>query len=119
MDQSLEALERLAEKAKADRAKKPNARMANEVLAEDNSLRPFSARLTAKEIVRLKALAREEALNPSDLLRRLLGEGMDRLEAKKRNRVDPEQASLVVGQIIDLLDRSGVAEPLLHRGTGT
>ncbi|HEY9900081.1 MAG TPA: hypothetical protein V6D00_12945 [Pantanalinema sp.] len=73
----------------------------------------------ADGIMRLKALARDEGVNPSDLLRRLLEDGMDRLEAKKRIQVDPQEASITLGQIVDLLDRSGVADRILHRNTGT
>lgn len=119
MDQQLDALERMGETAKANRAAKSGARTANQVVVEDNALRPFSTRLTAKGIMRLKALARDEGLNPSDLLRRLLEDGMDRLEAKKRIQVDPQEASITLGQIVDLLDRSGVADRILHRNTGT
>ena len=118
MDQQLDALERMTKAALARKSENPDFRTANEVIVEDQSLRPFSARLTAKDIVRLKALSRAEGMSPSDLLRRILAEGMDRMEAKHRSKVDPERASVVVGQIIDLLERSGVADPLhLHSGT--
>ncbi|MBU6428228.1 MAG: ribbon-helix-helix protein, CopG family [Cyanobacteria bacterium REEB65] len=109
MDSGLTPLERMAEEAKARRASKPARRTANQVVVEDETLRPYSARLTAKEIVRLKAMARAEGMSPSDLLRRVLNEGLNRLEVKRANRVSPEKAASVIDQIVAVLDSSGIS----------
>ncbi|MBM3266691.1 MAG: hypothetical protein FJZ01_03495 [Candidatus Sericytochromatia bacterium] len=108
MDQELTPLEQMAEDAKTRRTKGPPGRSANRVILEDETLRPYSARLTAREIVRLKAMARTEGMSPSDLLRKVLNEGLNRLEMKRANKVSPDKAAAVIDQIVAVLDSSGI-----------
>lgn len=104
MDEQLERFQQLTNEALAEIDARGPLRKASEVIEHDTTLRPFSARLTAREIVRLRANARAEGVTGSDLLRRLLNDGLDRLEAKRTNHVDPQRVAEILDKMADLLE---------------
>lgn len=116
-----EAISKVADEERKAREdlKARRARTAGEAIAETMRTLPFSMRLTGAERERLAAVAARLGMTKTDLARQLIIEGLERLESRQRTEVDSEKAKMVVGQIIDLLDRARIADPFRHRETGT
>lgn len=115
------AIEKVADEERTARenVKAKSLRTAGEAIAETTRTLPFSMRLTGAERDRLAEAAGRLGVTKTDLARQLIIEGLERLDAKRHPELDPQKARMVVGEIIDLLERTGVADRFLHRGTGT
>jgi hypothetical protein len=104
MADELSPLQAMTSRAIADHDDKKGLRRASEVIADKDSLQTFSARLSARDLVRLRANARTEGISASDLLRTLLEQGLDRLETRRQRQVDPAQAAKIMAEIVKLVD---------------
>jgi hypothetical protein len=92
---------------------------ASEAIADTTRTLPFSMRLTGLERSTLAAAAADLGVTRTDLARQFIIEGLQRWSAKRNAKLDPEKASQVVGEIINLLERAGLGEHLLTRETGS
>jgi hypothetical protein len=92
---------------------------ASEAMADTSRTLPFSMRLTGSERERLARAAAEHGMTKTELARQLIADGLSRMESRQDVKVDAEQASQVVGEIIDLLDRTGIVERFRMRHTGS
>lgn len=81
-------------------AERQGARSASDALNDEATRRPFSMRLTARELQRLRVMALLEEEGATELARRLLLEGLLRLEAK--HLADPKRAQLA--DVVDHLN---------------
>ena len=104
MADDLTPLEAMTKRAIADKEAKPKVRRASEVIGTDETLQTFSVRLTTRDIVRLRANARNEGVSASDLLRQVLQQGLDRLESRRQKRLDPAKQERVMSEIIRLVE---------------
>lgn len=107
------------ERASREALAKNGTAKAGEAIADTSRTLPFSMRLSGAERERLAQAASAQGVTKTDLARQLIIDGLARLEAKQQSNVDPEQARIVVGEIIDLLDRTGIVDRLRQRDTGT
>jgi hypothetical protein len=104
MADELTPLEAMTKRAIDDHDARQQSRRASEVIASDESLQTFSARLHARDLVRLRSMARSEGISASDLLRTLLQQGLDRLETRQQKQVDPNKAVRVLAEIVKLVE---------------
>lgn len=95
-----EALAASLNDARSRVAERQGARSASEALNDETTRRPFSMRLTAREVHRLRVMSLIEEEGATELARRLLLEGLLRLEAK--HLADPKRAQLA--EVVDHLN---------------
>lgn len=115
------AIDKIAfeERAAREDMKLKKIRTAGEAIADTTRTLPFSMRLTGAERDHLAEAAGRLNVTKTDLARQLIIEGLERLEARQHPELDLQKATMVVGEIIDLLERTGVAARFLRRGAGT
>ena len=95
--------EALAESVKAAKervAELGGARSASDAVNDETARRPFSTRLTAREVHRLRVMAMVEGEGATELARRLILDGLLRLEAK--HLADPKRTQLA--EVVDHLN---------------
>ncbi len=80
-------------------AKRAGKRTVSQLIAEDHTPRPYSVRLTPREIHRLRGMAHVAGIEASVLARQFIQEGLVRLEAQYRN--DPDEAR-ELSRILDI-----------------
>jgi hypothetical protein len=109
--ETLAAMEALA---KETAARRKGGRPVSEVINEDPTPRPYSVRLSAREIHRLRVLAGASGVKPSELARQFILDGLLRLEAKlasapvddrdRRRILDIKQALLNAYDLVESLE---------------
>lgn len=76
------ALDKLADEALAKQSQKGRRVTASEAIAKDDTAKPYSVRMTARELYQLKLLSQIEGAKPAELARNLILQGLLQLEAK-------------------------------------
>lgn len=100
----------MAEEIRKKRKMKPGIRTATEVVNEGSASRPFSLRMSARELHRLRILAAAENKGPTELARDLILMGLERLEAQFLSSDKRRQADTA----LELLDRLREMERLVE-----
>ena len=95
-----EALEASLKAAKVRVSTRKRARGASDAVNDETARRPFSTRLTAREVHRLRLMALTEGEGATELARRLILDGLLRLEAK--HLADPKRTQLA--EVVDHLN---------------
>jgi hypothetical protein len=108
----LKTIEAAVKRAKADQRRKAGEPMAAEVVANDDTLRPFSIRMTAKEIVALKGMARLKGVSTSDLVRSMIAQGLAATLHEPVRTIDPQVAAAAMEKIRDVMIWAGAAASL-------
>ena len=116
-EQHLKDLEKKTKDFLEKKAKKPELRKVSRVLEEDQTLRPYSVRLSTKELLEIKLEARTAGLSTSEFVRRLLLEGLEKTKAGTATILETDQLLEVVNEIRDVLSKIGVVPPLSPRIT--
>lgn len=88
------ALDRLTDEALAKQAKKGRRVTASEAIEKDTTAKPYSVRLTNRELFRLKIMSEMEEAKPAELARNLILHGLVQLEAKHVEEPDGGSESL-------------------------
>lgn len=106
----------MAEEIRKKRHAKPGLRTATEVINEGSTQRPFSLRMSARELHRLRVLAAAENKGPTEFARDLILRGMERIEAQLLSSEKRRQAETTM----ELLERLREMERLVEsiRATG-
>lgn len=76
------ALDALTDEAMAKQTQKGRRVTASEAIAKDDTAKPYSVRMTARELYQLKLMSEMENAKPAELARNLILQGMLQLEAK-------------------------------------
>jgi hypothetical protein len=112
-----EAMAAYAVETAGKRASSKATRSASEVINQDAAPRPYSVRLTAREIHRLRVLARACDMKQSEMARQFILDGLLRLEAKlvdgKSSNAEHKRITeikLAILNAYDLVESLGVSE---------
>ena len=76
------ALDALTDEATAKQGQKGRRVTASEAIAKDDVAKPYSVRMTARELYQLKLMSEMENAKPAELARNLILQGLLQLEAK-------------------------------------
>jgi len=108
-EERLKAFEAKTQRFLEEKSRKPGLRKASEVIEEDQTLRPYSVRLSAKELMGIKDAAQKTGLSTSEFVRRLILEGLERSRVGTETTIEATDIAKVVGEIRDLLGKVGLA----------
>jgi hypothetical protein len=107
----VKAIEEAVNRAKADRTRQAGEPTAADIMANDDTLRPFSIRLTAREIMALKGQARLKGVSTSDLVRSLLTQGLAANMNEPARSIDPRVAAVAMEKVREIMAWAVTAPP--------